>query len=97
MYKKKEIIEKLSMKGYTKTDAAMIVDDVFDVITEALAEGESVMVHGFGTFYIREIESYETTDPRTNERIVVPAQRAPKFSTGAFLRRAVKEGFVRGD
>lgn len=95
MYKKKELIDKLSKKGYTKTDSAMIIDDVFSVITEALAEGNDIMIHGFGKFYVIDTKEYENINPKTNERITIPAQKLPKFSAGDFLRRAVKEGYVR--
>lgn len=95
MLRRKEIIDKLVLKGYTKKDAGTIIDDIFGVITDALVSGEAVQIYGFGTFDIREFAQRETVDYQTKERIVVPSYKAPKFTAGKLLKRAIKEGFVR--
>lgn len=90
-----DLIDALSKKGYTKKDAGVILSDVFDTITEALANGNTVQIHGFGTFEVRNISERETSSISTSERITIPAYKSPKFTAGKFLKRAVKEGFVR--
>lgn len=95
MLKRDDIIERLVLKGYTKKDAAVVLDDMIKLITEALVEGESVQLHGFGTFDVRDYKARESVDLQTKERIVVPAYKAPKFTAGDLLKRAIKEGFVR--
>lgn len=94
MLKRTDIIERLSQKGYTKTDAGIILDEFVQVITEALVNGESVQIHGFGTFEVKEHRQREMFDFQAN-KIVVPAYKAPKFTAGKLLKRAVKEGFIR--
>lgn len=95
MLKRYDIIERLVQKGYTKKDAGVILDDLVMTITEALVSGESVQIHGFGTFEVKEYAARETVDLQTKERIIIPSYRAPKFAAGKLLKRAVKEGFVR--
>lgn len=95
MLKRNDIIERLVLKGYTKKDAGTIIDDISMTITEALVEGESVQIRGFGTFEVREGKSREVIIPHTKEKTIIPAYKAPKFSAGNLLKRAVKEGFVR--
>lgn len=95
MLDRNDIIEKVAAKGYTKKDAKVILDDIFEVITEALADGEDVKLHGFGTFCVREIASRTTKDYRSGERITIPSHKVPKFVPGGALRRAVKEGIFR--
>lgn len=95
MLKKNDLIERLAQNGYTKKDAGVIIDDVVKIITDALIDGESVQLHGFGTFEVREHKERETVDLSTKERIIIPAYKAPKFTAGQLLKRAVKEGFVR--
>lgn len=90
-----DLIELLSKKGYTKKDSGVILKDVFDMITEALVKGDSVQVHGFGTFEVRDIAPRETMDINTSDRITIPAYKSPRFTAGKLLKRAVKEGFVR--
>lgn len=95
MLKRNDIIERLVSKGYTKKDSGIILDDIVKTITEALIEGESVQIHGFGTFGVKTYKPRETVDFQTKTRIVVPAYKAPKFTAGKLLKRAVKEGFIR--
>lgn len=95
MLKRNDIIERLTLKGYTKKDAGIIIDDIVMTITEALVEGESVQLHGFGTFDVKEIKSREVVDLQSKDRILIPSYKAPKFTAGSLLKRAVKEGFVR--
>ena len=95
MLKKEELCSRLAERGYTKKDANIIIDDVFRVITDALIEGESVMIHGFGTFDVREHAERKMVDCRSQEWIVNPAYKFPKFTAGKTLKRAIKEGFIR--
>ena len=95
MEKKKDLIERLSRKGYTKKDSETIIDDVFDSIMEIMASGESVQLHGFGTFCVRDMQPRDTIDYQTKGRIVIPGHKAAKFVPGGTLRRAVKEGVLR--
>lgn len=92
---KNDFISMLSAKGYTKKDADRIITDVFVTLMEALAEGESVQFHGFGTFSVRDSAPRESIDYQTQERIIIPGHKAPKFMPGKLLKKAVKEGIVR--
>lgn len=95
MLRKKELIEQLNEKGYTKKDAKIIINDVFEIISAALIEGESVQIHGFGTFEVKEFASRETVDLKSGNRITIPPYKAPKFTAGKFLKHAVKDGILR--
>ena len=95
MLKRKDVIDSLALKGYTKKDAGVAFDDVFNVITEALITGESVQVYGFGLFDVKDVAQRETIDYQTKERITIPSYKAPKFTAGKLLKRAIKEGFIR--
>lgn len=90
-----EFIERLAEKGYTKRDAKQIVDDMMNTIIECMINGESVKLHGFGTFSVADIPDRESVDVQTKERFVIPGHKAPKFIAGKLLRRAVKEGVLR--
>ena len=90
LIQRKELIDILFNKGYTKKEAGMILDDVFGVIKEALLDGKDVNIHGFGTFVIREMAARETINVKTKERVVLPAHKAPKFVAGDALKSAIK-------
>ena len=88
---KKDIVNKLADKGYTKKDADCIIDDIFAVITEAMVAGEEVKIHGFGIFSVAERKPRVTKSIFTQEMVEVPATRHPRFKAGTYLRRAIKE------
>ena len=92
---REEIIDRLAKKGYTKKSANLIIDDVVRVITEALVEGEEVQLHGFGTFYVRNMAPRDTNDLLSGERITIPGHNLPKFVPGRTLKRWVREGIIR--
>nr|WP_299440545.1 HU family DNA-binding protein [uncultured Rhodospira sp.] len=73
----------------SKADATKAVDSVFETITEALKDGTEVRLVGFGTFVVSERAESEGRNPRTGEKIVIPASRQPKFKAGKALKDAV--------
>lgn len=95
MLKRDDFAARLAQKGYTKADAKQIAHDVIDTIVECMANGESIMFHGFGTFSVVEVAEREMIDMQSKERILIPGHKAPKFSPGIELKRIVREGFVR--
>ena len=78
--------------GITKAAAKDTVDGVFEVIGEALANGEDVRLPGFGTFGTRERPARTARNPRTGVSISVAASTVPVFRAGAALRKAVRGG-----
>ncbi|NNM71916.1 HU family DNA-binding protein [Enterovirga aerilata] len=75
--------------GLSKGDANRAVDITFQVITEALQRGDEVKLVGFGSFLVAQRAAGEARNPRTGEKVQVPAQRTPRFRAGAQLRSAV--------
>ncbi|MQX37696.1 HU family DNA-binding protein [Roseospira navarrensis] len=73
----------------SKADATKAVDSVFDSITAALKDGTEVRLVGFGTFSVTERAESEGRNPRTGEKIKIPASRLPKFKPGKALKDSV--------
>lgn len=95
MLNREDIVSRLRKKGYTKKDAEIIYKDIFDVITEALVNREAVCVRGFGTFSIRESKPHPVKTVRSGDIVMSSSFLAPRFTAGTFLKRAVKEGYIR--
>lgn len=76
--------------GLSKADAAKAVDGVFQSITDALKTGDEVRLVGFGTFNVAERAQSEGRNPRTGEKIDIPASKLPKFRAGKGLKDAVQ-------
>jgi len=75
--------------GLSKSDAAKAVDGVFDAITSSLKGGQEVRLVGFGTFNVTRRQATQGRNPRTGERIQIPASNQPKFKAGKGLKDAV--------
>lgn len=74
----------------SKRQAVDMVNFVFDSIRDALKRGEKVSIPGFGTFKVRQRKAREALNPRTGEKVHVPATTVPKFTAGKELKEAVK-------
>jgi DNA-binding protein HU-beta len=75
--------------GLSKSDAAKAVDGVFDAITSSLQGAQEVRLVGFGTFSVTRRRATQGRNPRTGERIQIPASNQPKFKAGKGLKDAV--------
>jgi DNA-binding protein HU-beta len=75
--------------GLSKGDATKAVDGVFDALTEALKNGDEVRVVGFGTFTVSHRAASEGRNPRTGDKIEIPASKQPKFKAGKVLKDAL--------
>jgi DNA-binding protein HU-beta len=79
-----------SSTGLSKADAGKAVDGVFEAITDALKGGDEVRLVGFGTFAVTERAESEGRNPRTGDKITIPASKQPKFKAGKGLRESVQ-------
>jgi DNA-binding protein HU-beta len=75
--------------GIKKTEADKALDAVFDSITEALVKGDEVRLIGFGTFAVSHRPASEGRNPRTGDKLKIPAKKLPKFRPGKGLKEAV--------
>lgn len=78
-----------NVDGATKKNIAVVVDEVFDTIKNTLASGEKVAIAGFGSFEVAERAAREGKNPRTQERLIIPASKAPKFKASKALKEIV--------
>lgn len=76
--------------GGTKVQADKIVETIISAITDTLKKGEEVSIAGLGIFSTKKRAAREARNPRTGEKISVPAMRVPKFRAAKALKDAVK-------
>jgi DNA-binding protein HU-beta len=76
----------------TKAKAAEVVDAVLAAIEEALKKKEDVRLVGFGTFSLSTRKASEGHNPRTGEKMTLPASTSVRFKAGKGLRDAVNGG-----
>ena len=73
----------------SKADAAKAIDATFETITSTLKSGGDVRLVGFGTFSVAARAATQGRNPRTGEKIQIPASKHPKFKAGKSLKDAV--------
>jgi len=88
---KRELIEILAERvgSLNYKDAELIVNTIFDSMTEALAEGDRVEIRGFGSFHVRDYKAKTGRNPKTGEQVKVEKKRAPHFKVGKELKERV--------
>ncbi len=66
-----------------------IVNAVFDIMSDALINGDRIEIRGFGSFMVKEYDGYTGRNPKTAETIIVPGKRLPFFKMGKELKEKV--------
>ena len=89
---KAELIDAISEKTkLTKRDVTDAVDTLLESIKSALQKGKKVQLIPFGSFEVRERKKREGRNPKTGERLTIPARKVPAFHAGKDLRDAVNK------
>lgn len=88
---KSELISAVAeQSGLTKKDAEKAVTAMIDTIVSSVAKGDKIQLTGFGTFELRHRDARVGCDPRTGNKIDIPASNVPAFKVGKVFKEAVK-------
>lgn len=88
---KKDLIELVAKKGNLTNKASRdAVSSFLNGIRDSLKRGEKVVITGFGTFSVRKRASRPGRNPKTGEKITIQARKAPGFTPGKTLKKAVR-------
>ncbi|MGK7880211.1 MAG: HU family DNA-binding protein [Crocosphaera sp.] len=80
---KSELIDAVADKAeVTKKQADMVISATIETIMEAVAGDDKVTLVGFGSFESRDRKAREGRNPKTNEKMHIPATKVPAFSAG---------------
>ena len=79
-----EIVSERADVSRKQADQAVRV--ILEGIVEALQNGEKVELRGFGSFRVRQRDARIGRNPKTGERVDVPAKKIPYFKPGKDLR-----------
>ena len=73
----------------SRQEAEKIVNVFFQSIEDSLGNGGRVEIRGFGSFTVNGYKSYVGRNPKTGEKIRVPAKKLPFFKVGKELKEMV--------
>lgn len=89
---KKELVNRIAdATGQTKVVVKEVVQRFLDEIVDELAQGHRLEFREFGVFEVRERAARSAQNPRTLEKVEVPAKRVVKFKVGREMRERVVE------
>ena len=89
---KSELIEALAERtNMPIREAGSITNTLIETMTEALVRGESIEIRGFGSFVVKDYESYTGRNPKTGQKIKVSPKKLPFFKVGKELREQVNK------
>ena len=87
---KSELIEEVArVSNLTKKHSEVIVNTVFQSIIEAMQKDDKIELRGFGSFRIRHRRSRQGRNPKTGDRVAVPAKKIPYFKPGKELKELI--------
>ena len=88
---KRDLIEEIVTiyPQFSRRDAEVMVNAVFDGLSDALRRGERIEIRGFGSFVVKHREARDGRNPRTGRHVAVAAKRVPFFKVGKELRQRV--------
>ena len=87
---KADLIEEVSaVSRLSKKSSELVVNTFFDSIVESLRRSEKIELRGFGSFKLRRRRARVGRNPKTGERVDVPAKVVPYFKPGKDLRDLV--------
>ena len=84
---KLDLVEALREKeGITKSEAATIVELVFDEMSNAMAKGDRLEIRGLCSFYVKQYKAYIGRNPKTGENVKINPKNLPFFKCGKELK-----------
>jgi integration host factor subunit beta len=87
---KAELIEEVSrVVEMTRKDSEVIVEAILGSVVRALRTGDKIEIRGFGSFRTRSRLPRVGRNPKTGERVDVPAKRIPYFKPSKELKDLV--------
>lgn len=88
---KQDLVNKVAEQfSLSKKQAGQIVDFIFGDIMNAVRSGGEATVAGFGSFRLAYRKARMGINPKSGERISIPAKRAPKFRAAKAFSEMVK-------
>lgn len=89
--KKQDFVKAVANKAWVSQDvAAKLINSFTEVITEELIKWEKITLTGFGSWQVNQRKARNGINPKTGEKIKIPAMKSPAFKSGKTLKEAVR-------
>ena len=73
--------------SFSRQEARQIVERLFKIMKDTLAQGEDLLISGFGKFSVRHKRARRGRNPQTKKNLILAARKVVAFKTSAVLRQ----------
>jgi len=88
---KADLVARIAQEAeITRRQAEKALTALMDGVQDALTQGDSVTLVGFGTFSVMSRAARKGRNPQTGREIFIPASKSPKFRAGKSLRDSIR-------
>ena len=95
---KADLVDQVTALGsLTRRDGEVIVETFFEGVIAAVAKDDKVEIRGFGSFRTRQRNARTGRNPKTGDKVEVPAKRVPYFKPSKELRDMVNQSTAIDD
>jgi integration host factor subunit alpha len=77
--------------GLDKQESGQMLESLFGIMKGTLANGEDLLITGFGKFCVRQKNARRGRNPQTKESLILPARKVLVFKSSGVLRNRINE------
>ncbi len=90
---KSELIETVasSVNNFSRKDVEVIIDTLFESMSDSLSRGEKVEIRGFGSFKIKQRDGRQGRNPKSGENIYIEPKKVPFFKAGKEIKERINK------
>lgn len=82
--------------GLSRNESADLLESVLDLISDSLAEGETVKISSFGSFSVRQKGQRIGRNPKTGEEVPILPRKVLVFRPSQVLKGRINEQRTSG-
>lgn len=90
---KADLIQKIykTHDSLTKAQATEAVEGLLKIMKSCLANGEDLLISGFGKFNVKDKNARRGRNPQTGQELILPSRRVVTFKPSGILRTRINE------
>ncbi len=87
---KARIIDKIQSRlNFSKKETTELVETLLEIMKQTMANGEDVLISGFGKFCVKEKKERRGRNPATGEDMILSPRRVVTFKCSGKLREKI--------
>ena len=83
---KTEIVENLLKIGFNRKNSIEMLENLLEIMKKNLADGEDVLISGFGKFCVKEKRERRGRNPATGDDLILDKRKVVTFTCSSVLR-----------